>query len=279
MANTNFVDKAGITYVVGKIKELLSGKVDKTDGKGLSTNDYTTAEKNKLSGIAAGAQVNVQADWNATSGGAVIKNKPSALPASNTVSTYAADGTAPVNGTAVAAALATLDTSDTAVSGQYVSEVSETDGKLSVKRAALPTKLPASDTTSTYSASGTAPVNGKAVASAISGKANKATTLAGYGITDAPTTSEMNTAIANAVGKMTSITYSIVASLPDTGAAGTIYLIAHSHGTNDGYDEYIWLADQKKFEKLGNTDVNLSGYVKTSDLVAVTNTEIDAMFA
>lgn len=35
-----------------------SGKVDKVSGKGLSTNDYTTAEKNKLAGIAAGAQVN-----------------------------------------------------------------------------------------------------------------------------------------------------------------------------------------------------------------------------
>lgn len=34
-------------------------KVDKVSGKGLSTNDYTTAEKNKLSGIAEGAQVNV----------------------------------------------------------------------------------------------------------------------------------------------------------------------------------------------------------------------------
>lgn len=33
-------------------------KVDKVNGKGLSTNDYTTAEKNKLSGIASGAQVN-----------------------------------------------------------------------------------------------------------------------------------------------------------------------------------------------------------------------------
>ena len=29
----------------------ISGKVDKIDGKGLSTNDYTTAEKNKLSGL------------------------------------------------------------------------------------------------------------------------------------------------------------------------------------------------------------------------------------
>lgn len=33
-------------------------KVDKVTGKGLSTNDYTTAEKTKLSGIAEGAQVN-----------------------------------------------------------------------------------------------------------------------------------------------------------------------------------------------------------------------------
>ena len=36
----------------------LDNKVDKETGKGLSTNDYTTAEKNKLAGIEAGAQVN-----------------------------------------------------------------------------------------------------------------------------------------------------------------------------------------------------------------------------
>lgn len=33
-------------------------KVDKVSGKGLSTNDYTTNEKNKLAGIEAGAEVN-----------------------------------------------------------------------------------------------------------------------------------------------------------------------------------------------------------------------------
>lgn len=36
----------------------LNKKVDKISGKGLSTNDYTTAEKDKLLGIEAGAQVN-----------------------------------------------------------------------------------------------------------------------------------------------------------------------------------------------------------------------------
>jgi hypothetical protein len=51
-------------------------KVDKIVGKGLSTEDYTTTEKNKLAGIAIGAEVNVNADWNATSGDAQILNKP-----------------------------------------------------------------------------------------------------------------------------------------------------------------------------------------------------------
>lgn len=60
------------------IKSALNGKVDKETGKGLSTNDYTTAEKNKLAGIASGAEVNVQSDWNVTdtSSDAFIKNKP-----------------------------------------------------------------------------------------------------------------------------------------------------------------------------------------------------------
>ncbi len=42
-----------------KVADLESGKVDKVDGKQLSTNDYTTDEKNKLASIAEKAQVNV----------------------------------------------------------------------------------------------------------------------------------------------------------------------------------------------------------------------------
>lgn len=40
------------------INTALSGKVDAVSGKGLSTNDFTTALKNKLNGIATGAEVN-----------------------------------------------------------------------------------------------------------------------------------------------------------------------------------------------------------------------------
>ena len=41
------------------VNAALDKKVDKVSGKGLSTNDYTTEEKSKLSGIAEGAQVNI----------------------------------------------------------------------------------------------------------------------------------------------------------------------------------------------------------------------------
>ena len=40
------------------LKDMVNGKVDEEAGKGLSTNDYTDVEKEKLAGIEAGAQVN-----------------------------------------------------------------------------------------------------------------------------------------------------------------------------------------------------------------------------
>lgn len=46
-----FLDEQGLTTVWGKITSKLDGKVDKVSGKGLSTNDYTTAEKQKLAAI------------------------------------------------------------------------------------------------------------------------------------------------------------------------------------------------------------------------------------
>lgn len=58
MATKN-LDKDGLIHLWQGLKGLLSDKVDKVDGKGLSANDYTTTEKNKLSGIETGAEVNV----------------------------------------------------------------------------------------------------------------------------------------------------------------------------------------------------------------------------
>ena len=59
-----------------EMSSALNGKVDKVSGKGLSSNDYTNADKSKLNGIEAGAKANVNADWNAVDGDALILNKP-----------------------------------------------------------------------------------------------------------------------------------------------------------------------------------------------------------
>jgi len=58
------------------------------------TNAFTDAEKTKLSGIATGAEVNVQSDFNATSGDAVILNKPTIPSSINDLSDVNTSGVA-----------------------------------------------------------------------------------------------------------------------------------------------------------------------------------------
>lgn len=45
MSSIKYTDDNGLLYLIQKIKTLLGTKVDKETGKGLSTNDYTTADK------------------------------------------------------------------------------------------------------------------------------------------------------------------------------------------------------------------------------------------
>ena len=60
---------------ISELLSLLNGKVDKVEGKGLSTNDFTDEYKAKVDANTQKVS-NVQADWNATTGPAVILNKP-----------------------------------------------------------------------------------------------------------------------------------------------------------------------------------------------------------
>ena len=144
---------------------------------------------------------------------------------------------------------------------------------------------------SAMSSSSTNPVQNKVVNSALGAKANTAsptftgtpsapTAGAGTNSTQIATTAFVQTAVSNAVADavagITQFQFSVVDSLPTTGTVGIIYLVKHSHTTGDGYDEYIWLGDTLKYEKLGNTDMDLSGYVKASQMSAMTNTEIQS---
>lgn len=65
-------------YTKIEVNTLLADKVDKVAGKQLSTEDFTSALKTKLDGIASGAEVNVQSDWSQSDNTAddYIKNKP-----------------------------------------------------------------------------------------------------------------------------------------------------------------------------------------------------------
>ena len=197
-----YLDKSGLALLISKIKSALGGKVDVVSGKGLSTNDYTSAEKQKLSGIANGAQVNV------------IESVK-------------------VNGTKLTPSSKAVDVT-------------------------VPTKTSQLTNDSGYQSA-------TSVESIITAK--------GY-----QTQSQVQSLINSAVGNITSIRYEKVTSLPATGSNGVIYLVAHSHGTQDIYDEYIWLSETKTYEKIGNTDIDLSAYVKKSELTAITTNDLNTMW-
>lgn len=70
----------------GVISVDLSGKVDKVEGKGLSTNDFTTAEKTKLAGVAEGANKYVLPVASASVLGGVKAGKNITIAADGTLS-------------------------------------------------------------------------------------------------------------------------------------------------------------------------------------------------
>jgi len=54
-----YADSGTLSYLIRLVKSYVAYYfVRKVDGKGLSTEDYTTAQKTKLAGIESGAQVN-----------------------------------------------------------------------------------------------------------------------------------------------------------------------------------------------------------------------------
>lgn len=81
--HANLTVLGGISRASVEKWDTVSDKVGKEAGKGLSANDFTTPLLNKLNGIEAGAQKNIQSDWKVTdtASSAYIKNKPSAFPA------------------------------------------------------------------------------------------------------------------------------------------------------------------------------------------------------
>lgn len=111
-------------------------------------------------------------------------------------------------------------------------------------------------------------------------KADNAMPKAGGAFTGAVTvqapTAEMNPAtkqyVDTAINAVKQFEYQVVTELPTAAQAtmGKIYLKAHSHNPSDGqpdsYDEFITVLSGStyKWERIGNTDIDLSGYVPTT---------------
>ena len=85
--NVNTVSGGGgaVDSVNGQTGVVVLNQDDVLDGT--TYKQYSQTEKTKLAGIAAGAEVNVNADWNAVSGDALILNKPT-IPSSATFVPY-----------------------------------------------------------------------------------------------------------------------------------------------------------------------------------------------
>lgn len=248
MSAKKYLDEDGLLYV----KQKITGKfVEKETGKGLSSNDYTTTEKNKLSGIDEGAEVNVIESVVVNGTTATISNKTATV----NINAGAIDSIS-VNGTAQTITNKNVDitvptkTSDLTNDDNVVKDASyvHTDNNFTN---ALKTKAENAQSASD-------------VETAITGK--------GY-----QTASQVNSAISTAIAGVTQFDYQIVASLPATGVKGTIYLVANSGSGTNIYDEYLWLSN--KWELFGTTEIDLSGYLQETDITPITNAEIDTIFA
>lgn len=356
MAEKKYLGTTSLALLWEKIKNKLNLKVDKVDGKGLSTNDYTTADMTKLSNIETGAQVNVLEGIQKNGTTVTITNKianisvptatsqltndsgfittsdiPEGAAASTT--TPLMDGTATVGtelafargdhrhptdtsrasasdvttltgrvddleeavgdggsiDTRIADAIDALDSSISAETNKAIASVTVTNGiitastKVNVPQATATT--PAMDGTA---AVGTATTWAKGdhvhptdttraplASPAFTGTPTAPTATAGSNTTQVATTAFVTSAIATAVGGITSFEFEVVQSLPATGEAGIIYLLSNGGTGTNIYDEYIWTGTA--FEKIGTTDIDLSGYQLSAELVEITSTDIDTI--
>ena len=110
-------------------------------------------------------------------------------------------------------------------------------------------------------ANGQVATNKSDIATLKSGKADKSTTLSGYGITDAYTKTQTDSAITTAVANADHLKREIVSALPEVEEADehTIYMVGTGTGSQQSsYIEYMLI--NGGFERIGTSDVDLTNY-------------------
>lgn len=238
-AATNGSVLTGITITDGKI----TAKTEKALG--------TAATANTTDFDASGAASAVLGTSSDTAGAATVYGALASISALETKV-----GNTNVS-TQITNAVQALDSSATAASNKALSGVTITDGKIT---ASTEIAIPTDNASLT---------NGAGYQTAA--QVTSAITSYGY-----QTASDVSSAIADAVADITSFEYQVVQTLPATGEAGVVYLISNSGSGTNIYDEYIYV--NNAFEKIGTTEVDLSGYWNDTDYTLATTTDIDNMF-
>lgn len=220
--------------------------------------------------------------WNGTAYTQVVKPSVTAVAAADNGSLPTSKAVADY----VAAEIAKID------AGTLAADIAALKKKDEAHDAAINTTLPASiadakkagtDAAAAVTAleSGQVTTNKTDIAALKTGKADKATTLAGYGISDAYTKTQADSAISAAIAKAPHLKREIVEQLPEVDAANdnTIYMVGTGAGSeNSVYKEYMLI--NGKFELLGDSKVDLTDYAtKTYADTAATNAKNAAITA
>ena len=171
------------------------------------------------------------------------------------------------NATALTNRVKTLEDEMDAAEGRL--DTLEGAGEGSVKKAVADALASAKAYTDTL-ANGAVKTNTTDIAKLKTDKANKATTLAGYGIADAYTKTQTDSAIATAVANAGHLTREIVTTLPNAANAreNVIYMVPKAGG-GTGYQKYNeYMLINGALEKIGDTEVDLTDYAKTADVIS-----------
>ena len=273
-----FLDLDGLSHLVQWFKGQLGGKVDKVEGKQLSSNDYTTAEKNKLAGLSNYSHPTTSGNKHIPAGGAAGKilgwaSDGTAQWVDDKNTTYN-DVTQSAHGLMTAADKTKLDgiaagankyihPSYTAPAAGLYKVTVDASGHVSATTAVAKSDITAlgiPSTNTTYSAA-TQSANG------LMSAADKKK-LDGFGAASSYATM---TYVGQQISAAGHISKSIVETLPAVKDAkdNVIYMIKKA--TPDGsnlYDEYMLISGA--LEKIGDTKTVIE---------AITNTQIDTILA
>lgn len=304
-----FINYTGLQTVIDWIKETF---VQKETGKGLSTEDYTTADKQKVTAIPANPKytdtiqdLTPYLEKTEASTTYATKSELESIDVTEQLSGYQkteAKGVA--GGYAALGQDGKVPVSQLPDDKDTITTINGKTGAIS-KADIVALGIPGQDTNTTYT-SATTTSEGlmqpshvtKLNTIAENAEVNIITQIKRNGTVVSPTDKVVDISVPVAVSELTNdngfltntqvqqlisdaryMKKTIVETLPTTGEENTLYLKGVDGAGSNLYEEYMFIND--KWELIGSTEteVDLSGYVKSSDIQIATTEEIELLLA